>query len=336
MSHSDSPHLFRSKTSTSEGIVVRSGDLLPGVSHSAGTAEPRTSTDDFPVPFVKAGILSSIRVRGSFALLHRRAWEPGVQWRPCWSSRSAQDQRSNEFKSGWRSLECTRRHCSLLSWTVRGKPIESAGGAAAFLRRESGVRRRLWTSATPPRSLTRSPVGFELPRGRGELMTTDAPRRGHQEEAHRGCPPTRRHQQSVEAREVDPARAPEHTPLVVVSEAAGDGTGGDLRADGGRPVRQPRPVPNRARPGAGAPAAVPHHRAARAVGEHDERGRAGAGARGDLAVVAARLRGERRPSPTRRSCSTATSSRPSTTRSPGAARCRWRRSGSGSRRTRPT
>ena len=58
-----------------------------------------------------------------------------------------------------------------------------------------------------------------------------------------------------------------------------------------------------------------------------------AGARRDLAELAAR------PAPTtptirgRRSCSTATSCPPSTTPSPAAARCRWRRSGSGWRAT---
>ena len=64
-------------------------------------------------------------------------------------------------------------------------------------------------------------------------------RRGRQEEADRGRPAARRDQQGVEAREVDPARAPEHAAPVVGAAAAGGGAGRDLRADGRRPVRQP-------------------------------------------------------------------------------------------------
>ena len=128
-------------------------------------------------------------------------------------------------------------------------------------------------------------------------MTTDAPPVVAKKKLIEVALPLDADQQGVEAREVDPARAPQHAAPLVGAAAAGSGAGRDLRADGGRPVRQPRPVPHRACPGAGAPAALPHHRAARAVGEHDERGRAGAGARGNLAVLASRLRGERRPPP---------------------------------------
>src|SRR5207248_1179956 len=47
--------------------------------------------------------------------------------------------------------------------------------------------------------------------------------------------------------------------------------------------------------GEGAPAVVPQHRGPRAVGEHHEREGASAGARRDLAELAACLRRERRP-----------------------------------------
>ena len=197
------------------------------------------------------------------------------------------------------------------------------------------------------------------------------------QEAHRSRAAARGDQQGLGAGEVDPARAPEHAASLVGAAAAGGGAGGDLRADGGRPVRvrgrasddpklrrkaetrsrraeavgggtrsrrRPRDGPRRpgTRPGTdarrdagrpGAPAAVPHHRGPRAVGEHHQRD----GAAGRRATRSGRAGGAPAPrTPTiraRRSCSTATSCPPSTIPSPAAARCRWRRSGSGWRAT---
>jgi hypothetical protein len=77
-----------------------------------------------------------------------------------------------------------------------------------------------------------------------------------------------------------------HPAPVVGAAAAGGGAGGDLRADGGRPLGAPRPLPHGEGPGEGAPAAVPDHRGAGAVGEHHQRGGAAAGARRDLAELA--------------------------------------------------
>ena len=112
--------------------------------------------------------------------------------------------------------------------------------------------------------------------------------------------------------EVDPARAPEHAAPVVGAAAAGGGAGGDLRADGGRPVGASGPLPDREGAGEGAAAAVPHHRRPGAVGEHHQREGVAAGAGRDLAELAAapapRMPTIRAP----RSCSTATSCPPST------------------------
>ena len=65
---------------------------------------------------------------------------------------------------------------------------------------------------------------------------------------------------------------PEHAAPVVGAAAAGGGAGGDLRADGGRPVGASRTsFPTEKDAGEGAPAAVPHHRGPGAVGEHHQR-----------------------------------------------------------------
>ena len=83
--------------------------------------------------------------------------------------------------------------------------------------------------------------------------------------------------------------------------------------------------------GAGARAPVQAHRRPRAVGEHHQRRGAGAGADRDLAELAAYLRRKTRATRAPGSCSTATSCRRSTTRSPAAAPCRSRRSASASK-----
>ena len=59
------------------------------------------------------------------------------------------------------------------------------------------------------------------------------------------------------------------------------------------PSSSPGPLQDREGAGEGAPAALPHHRGTRDVGEHDQRGSAGAGEGRDLAELAADLRGER-------------------------------------------
>ena len=81
---------------------------------------------------------------------------------------------------------------------------------------------------------------------------------------------------AVGAGEVDPPRASEHAASVVGAAAAGGGTGGDLRADGGRSVGASGHFPDREGAGEGAAAAFPHHRRPRAVGEHDQRSSAAA------------------------------------------------------------
>ena len=121
----------------------------------------------------------------------------------------------------------------------------------------------------------------------------------HEEEAHRSRPAARGHQQGLGAGEVDPPRAPEHAAPVVGAAAAGGGAGGDLRADGGRPVGvDPGPLfpTARRRRRRERPAAFRDHRGPGAVGEHHQRDGAAGGARRDLAELAARLRRERRPS----------------------------------------
>ena len=95
----------------------------------------------------------------------------------------------------------------------------------------------------------------------------------YKKKAHRSRPAAGGDQQGLGAGEVDPARASEHAAPVVGAAAAGGGAGGDLRADGGRPVGASGPVPDREGAGEGAPAAVPDHRGPGAVGEHDQRGR---------------------------------------------------------------
>ncbi len=62
------------------------------------------------------------------------------------------------------------------------------------------------------------------------------------------------------------------------------------------PSAHPDRFPTREGAGEGAPAPLPHHRGAGAVGEHHQREGAAAGARRDLAELAAHLCGERRPS----------------------------------------
>ena len=94
--------------------------------------------------------------------------------------------------------------------------------------------------------------------------------------------------------------------------------------------------PTKEETGQRARAAFRHHPGARTLGEHDERGRAGAGARRNLAVLASCLRGERRPPTRERAVRPPRAAGLSTTRSPEAAPCRWRRNGWGWRRTRPT
>ena len=99
------------------------------------------------------------------------------------------------------------------------------------------------------------------------------------------------------------------------------------------PSAHPGPLPDREGAGEGAAAALPDHRRPRAVGEHHQRD----GACSRRATRSGRAGGAPAPrTPTiraRRSCSTATSCPPSTTPSPAAGRCRWRRSGSGWRAT---
>ena len=56
------------------------------------------------------------------------------------------------------------------------------------------------------------------------------------QETHRSRAAARGDQQGLGAGEVDPARASEHAAPVVGAAAAGGGAGGDLRADGGRPL----------------------------------------------------------------------------------------------------
>ena len=57
-----------------------------------------------------------------------------------------------------------------------------------------------------------------------------------EEETDRSRSAAGRDQQGQRAGEVDPPRAPEHAAPLVGAAAAGGGAGGDLRADGGRPV----------------------------------------------------------------------------------------------------
>ena len=99
------------------------------------------------------------------------------------------------------------------------------------------------------------------------------------------------------------------------------------------PSALPGPLPHREEAGEGAPAAVPHHRGSGEVGEHHQRGGAPGGAGRDLAELAAGLRGERRPPAGEGAVQPRTSCRRSTIPSRAAARCRWRRSGSGWRAT---
>ena len=87
---------------------------------------------------------------------------------------------------------------------------------------------------------------------RSTLMSQDQGNARPKEEAHRSRPAARRHQQGLGAGEVDPARASQHAAPVVGAAAAGGGAGGDLRADGGRPVGAPGPVPDREGAGEGA------------------------------------------------------------------------------------
>ena len=122
-------------------------------------------------------------------------------------------------------------------------------------------------------------------------------------------------------------------PQVVGAAAAGGGAGGDLCADGGRSFGASGPVPDRGDAGEGASAALQNHRGTGAMGEHHEREGAAAGAGRDLAELAARPAPRTPITRARRSCSTATSCRRSTIPSPAAGRCRWKRSGWGSKPT---
>ena len=177
--------------------------------------------------------------------------------------------------------------------------------------------------------------------------------------------------------EVDPARASEHAAPVVGAAAAGGGAGGDLRADGGRPlgVRGRAPGGPEAAPQGGerAQGALKLWEEARASPEgqgtglsvpepgpqptldemlaDQERQRLfriiedlvlWENTTNETVLQAARdeiWQSWRRPAPRtptirgRRNCSTARSCPPSTTPSPAAGRCRWRRSGSGWRAT---
>ena len=136
----------------------------------------------------------------------------------------------------------------------------------------------------------------------GTSALIDLRRRGRHlpQKAHRGRPAPRRHQRRVGAGEVDPARAPEHPASLVGAPAPGRGAVGDLRADGGRSLGLPRGVPHRGGPEAGARAAVPPHRGAGPLGEHDQRGAAGTGAGGDPQELAPHLRRQCRASARRR------------------------------------
>ena len=126
---------------------------------------------------------------------------------------------------------------------------------------------------------------------------------------------------------------PEHAAPVVGAAAAGGGAGGDLRADGGRPVGAPGPLPDREEAGEGAPAAVPHHRGTGASGRTPPTRRC-CSRRGTRSGRAGATPAPRTPTiRAPRNCSTATSCPPSTIPSPAAARCRWRRSGWGWRAT---
>jgi hypothetical protein len=127
--------------------------------------------------------------------------------------------------------------------------------------------------------------------------------------AHRSRPAAGRHQRGQRAREVHPPRPPLHAASVVGAASAGGGAGGDLRADGRRPLGAPDLFPDREGAGEGAAAAVPHHRGTGAVGEHHQR----EGACSRRATRSGRAGATPAPrTPTiraRRSCSTAEAAR---------------------------
>src|SRR2546422_153670 len=89
-----------------------------------------------------------------------------------------------------------------------------------------------------------------------------------EEEVNRSCSAASGDQQSVRAGEIDPSRSSEHAPPMVGASAAGGGTSGDLRADGGRSFLAPGHLPDREEAGEGTSAALPDHRGSSALGEH--------------------------------------------------------------------
>src|SRR5207302_803553 len=96
-------------------------------------------------------------------------------------------------------------------------------------------------------------------------------------------------QQGFGTGEVDSARSPLDAAPLVGAAAIGDGEGGDFRSDGRRPVGAPGAVSDGGEAGRREAAVVPVDREAGAVGEHDERGSAWGGARGDSEELAYRL-----------------------------------------------
>ena len=130
------------------------------------------------------------------------------------------------------------------------------------------------------------------------ILATRSSRHELPQEAHRSGAAAGRHQQGVGAGEVDPARASEH--------ACTSGGRGDRwqrrgpccsRSWSTTPPRRPELFADGGGTGRGAAAALPHHRGAGEVGEHDERAGAGGGARGDPHELAENLRRQSRPPP---------------------------------------
>ena len=116
------------------------------------------------------------------------------------------------------------------------------------------------------------------------------------QEADRGRAAAGGDQRGLGAGEVDPARAPVDAAPVVGAAAAGGGAGGDLRADGGRPVGCTRAVPDRGGAGDGARSGSSGSSKSWCSGRtRPTRTVLAAGARRDPAELARHLRRERGP-----------------------------------------
>ena len=158
--------------------------------------------------------------------------------------------------------------CSLTRPTALFWRSSSSTRTATIASATSADRSAVSQTSGPPVLTTTLPNSWNAPGHRRDLSHSS---RSCKEEADRGRSAARRHQQGVVPREVHSPRASQHLAPLVGATPARDSTGRDLRADGGRPVRQPGPVPNRTDAGEGTPASLPHHRGPSQVGEHHQR-----------------------------------------------------------------